>query len=185
MLFRSFDGTTWSLIAVDIPQYLSFDTINAYIRTGNANYVYNDSSFRGWASLNKVENINEIRYVNIKKRGSSSSSTGIFTVKLWGSNTLNSLSNEIASFDIQANDFAVLNDNESFLINFGQLYDISSYQYVAISIEGNEMPPIQQAEGDSIEGKGLYKINGLNSWLLTVDAITYYRDWETDRKSVV
>ena len=176
--FASFDGTTWSLIAVDLPQYLSFDTINKYIRTGNPKYVYNDSSFIGWASLKNVENINEIRYVNIKKRGSSSSSMGIFTVKIWGSNALNSLSNEIASFDIQANDFSVLNDNESFLIDFGQLYNISSYQYISISIEGNEMPPIQQAEGDSIEGKGLYKINGSNSWLLTADHIGYGLWWE-------
>ena len=176
--YAYFDGTTWSKVEVDMPQYLSFDTINTYIRTGNPNYVYNDSSFRGWASLKSVENINEIRYVNIKKRGSSSSSTGIFTVKIWGSNALNSLSNEIASFDIQSNDFTVLNDNESFLIDFGQLYNISSYQYVAISIEGNKMPPIQQAKGDSIEGKGLYKINGSNSWILTADTIGYGLWWE-------
>ena len=176
--FASFDGTTWSLIAVDMPQYLSFDTINSYIRTGEPNYVYNDSTFIGWASFKHVQNINEIRYVNIRKRGGSSSSMGIFTVKIWGSNTLNSLSNELASFDIQANDFVVLNDGESFLIDFGQLYNISSYQYVSISIEGTEMPPIQQAQGDSIEGKGFYKINGSNSWLQTVDTIGYGLWWE-------
>ena len=153
------------------------ESLNLYIKTGSAIYNYNDSSFRGWASLKKVENSSSVRYVRLMKRGASFATTGNFVIKIWGSNLINELQTELDSITIPANDFTSLNNFELFNIDFLNQNEITDYSYIGISIEGNEMPPIMQAVGTDIEGKGLYKINGLDEWILTADAVGYGLWW--------
>ena len=174
--YAYFDGTTWSLIAVDIDveekipdDFFVFEQQ----KTGEKLWIYNHSSFRGWFSKQN-RNVSSIKKIRLYKRGNAFATTGNFTIKVWQTDGLG-VGTEIYSQDFSKNLLTNIANGQfvDFVLNENV---IINKEFIGISIEGDEMPPIMQST--DIVGNGYYKIQGNNNWIPDSDATHYGLYWE-------